>query len=90
MTHLCDSKQNVNRSGRDRIIETIVACGGSRDLAEAAAAVYDTGYVCVPKVPTKDMLDAAYYEALGEDAAGVWREMLRASDGEITSEEILG
>ena len=32
--------------------------------------------VLVPRVPTKEMLDAAWADALGEDAAGVWTSMI--------------
>jgi hypothetical protein len=35
-------------------------------------------YILVPRIPTKAMLDAGWYEAHDEDAAGVWREMIRA------------
>lgn len=45
---------------------------------EVLAAIDRAGYVIVPKQPTKEMLDAAYYDALAEDAAGVWREMIAA------------
>jgi hypothetical protein len=44
-------------------------------LRELAVA----GYVIVPKEPTKEMLDAAWASALGEDAAGVWRDMIEAA-----------
>lgn len=35
-------------------------------------------YVVVPRVPTKAMLEDGWYEAHDEDAAGVWRVMIRA------------
>ncbi len=34
--------------------------------------------VLVPRHSTKEMLDASYYEALAENAAGVWRAMIEA------------
>lgn len=34
--------------------------------------------VLVPRNPTKAMLDAAWADALGEDAAGVWQSMIDA------------
>jgi hypothetical protein len=34
--------------------------------------------VLVPRVPTKEMLDAAWADAHDEDAAGVWRAMIDA------------
>ena len=30
----------------------------------------------VPRVPTKQMIDEAWAEALGEDAVGVWKSMI--------------
>jgi hypothetical protein len=38
-------------------------------------------FVLVPRVPTKEMLEAAWAEAVGEDAAGVWREMIAEWEG---------
>ena len=32
--------------------------------------------VLVPRNPTKEMIDAAWADALGEDAAGVWKSMI--------------
>lgn len=37
------------------------------------------GWKLVPIEPTKEMLEAAYYDAMAESAAGVWREMIGAS-----------
>jgi hypothetical protein len=33
-------------------------------------------YVLVPRVPTKAMVEAAWADALAEDAAGVWKSMI--------------
>jgi hypothetical protein len=41
----------------------------------------ELGFVCVPLVPTEDMLHAAYYDALDEDARGVWTTMIGVSEG---------
>ena len=35
-------------------------------------------YVVVPRVPTREMVDAAYWSAFGEDAKGVWEAMIIA------------
>ncbi len=50
-------------------------------LARAALAAIEASgtHAVVPVEPTEAMLDAAWAEALGEDAAGVWREMLLAA-----------
>jgi hypothetical protein len=37
-----------------------------------------TELVLVPRLPTKEMIEAAYWDALGEDAAGVWKAMIEA------------
>jgi hypothetical protein len=42
-------------------------------------------YVLVPRVPTKEMLKAAWADALGEDAAGVWRSMIEAFEDQLDS-----
>ena len=43
------------------------------------------GYVIVPRVPTPEMLDAAYWSAAGEDAGGVWQDMIEAALAETDS-----
>ncbi len=35
-------------------------------------------FVLVPRNPTKEMLEAGWYEAHDEDAGGVWQEMIKA------------
>jgi len=37
---------------------------------------YGAEYVLVPRKPTKEMLKAAWADALGEDAEGVWSSMI--------------
>lgn len=34
--------------------------------------------VLVPRKPTKEMLEAAWADALAEDAEGVWKSMIEA------------
>lgn len=36
-------------------------------------------WVTVPRVATKEMMDAAWASALGEDASGVWSDMISAA-----------
>ena len=48
-------------------------------LCESGIAV--TGqceFVSVPRVPTRFMLEAAWADALAEDAEGVWNSMIEA------------
>ncbi len=35
-------------------------------------------YVLVPRKPTEAMLEAGWYEAHDENAAGTWRDMIEA------------
>lgn len=63
----------------------------SRDRSKHLKHIIDSrpdppapGYVLVPRVPTKAMLDAAWTEATAENAAGVWRDMLEAVDIQTT------
>jgi len=63
-------------TGRE-IIEKIT---GNPSIAQA---IYDAGYVCVPKVPTPEMLHQARYDALHEDALAVWGTMISVSEGTL-------
>jgi hypothetical protein len=38
----------------------------------------ETEMVLVPRVPTKEMIEAAWAAALNENAGGVWRAMIDA------------
>jgi hypothetical protein len=49
------------------------------DADRIAIALEATGYTCVPLAPTERMVDAAWENALAEDAAGVWHAMLKAA-----------
>jgi hypothetical protein len=52
---------------------------GEENADAALSALARAGYVCVPREPTKKMLEAAWADALGEDAAGVWSSMIAAA-----------
>ena len=39
-----------------------------------------TEWALVPRQPTKEMLERAYWSALAENAAGVWESMIEAVD----------
>lgn len=47
---------------------------GAPESSEAGEAEM----VLVPRVPTAEMIDAAWATALDENAAGVWRDMIEA------------
>lgn len=66
----------VSEDGSDKAFEYAVT---QRELVLQMRDIITNGYVIVPREPTEAMLDAAWAEALGEDAAGVWREMINAS-----------
>lgn len=53
---------------------------------EVVAALYAQGFVCVPRVPSEEMLSGAHYNALEEDAPAVWETMIGVSEGELTAE----
>ena len=55
-----------------------------------ANAIHDMGFVCVPREPTPMMMEGAYFDALEEDAAGVWRAMIGVSEGPISEDDING
>jgi hypothetical protein len=48
-------------------------------LRERAERAEQAGYVVVPRVPTRRMLEAAWADALNEDAAAVWASMIEAA-----------
>ncbi len=53
-----------------------------------AEKLSEMGFVCVPRQPTQALLDAAWAEALAENAAGVWDMMIGVSEGKLTAEGI--
>lgn len=65
------------------IISAIELAGGQSEAILDAIA--RAGYVCVPRKPTPEMLDAAWGSAIEEHAAGVWRDMIEAHECGITS-----
>ena len=42
--------------------------------SEESAALEAAGYVCAPRAPTQRMIEAAYWSASAENAAGVWED----------------
>jgi hypothetical protein len=46
-------------------------------------------YVLVPRIPTREMVDAAWAYALDEDAEGVWRSMLNEYEASHSASESL-
>jgi len=57
------------------IRETLGSEAQAKSVLEALAAA---GWVVVPRVPTEDMLEAAFWSAHAEDAEGVWSQMIGA------------
>jgi hypothetical protein len=53
----------------------------SQDCArEICEAIQAAGYVIVPRAPTKEMLDAAWADALDENASAVWSSMIESAE----------
>jgi hypothetical protein len=46
-------------------------------------------FILVPRVPTIEMLKAGWYEAHDEDAAGVWREMIKTWEMQMRDRELV-
>jgi hypothetical protein len=65
-------KADAALSKFDMVTDIYVAM--RRAAAEAAG-----GMVLVPRIPTKEMLEAAWADALAEDAKGVWKAMIDAA-----------
>ncbi|MGA2743039.1 MAG: hypothetical protein ABSG65_37095 [Bryobacteraceae bacterium] len=55
---------------------------------ELVELISEAGYVIVPRLPTAEMLDAAWADALAEDAKGVWGAMINAAPLMTTSETL--
>jgi hypothetical protein len=52
---------------------------GSEDQAtRVLAALHAVGYVCVPREPTDEMLEAGWAPAHVEDAKETWEQMIAA------------
>jgi hypothetical protein len=77
-------------TGKQILIDTISRTVSAETARRIVDEIYTAGYVCVPKEPTEKMVMGAYYYALDEDAAGVWRSMIAVSDGTATDEDING
>jgi hypothetical protein len=56
-----------------------VVLGSEDQAARVLAALAAAGYVCVPRDPTKAMLESAWAHALDEDAEGVWKSMVESA-----------
>jgi hypothetical protein len=52
---------------------------GTEQAVAVLQALDRAGWVVVPRVPTKAMLDAGWYSAHDEDPAGTWRYMIEAA-----------
>jgi hypothetical protein len=55
--------------------------GSESEAKRAFAVLAAAGYVCVPREPTSQMLEAGWAPAHNEDAGETWREMVNAACG---------
>jgi hypothetical protein len=86
---LDDSMKNDDNSNGVTGLGVIRAAVGDEEQSKRIAdAIAAQGYVCVPRVPTKAMLEAAWADALAEDAKEVWATMIGVSEGVLTEEGI--
>jgi len=60
-------------------LDILAAALGSEQACAALEALNSADWVVVPRVPTQAMLDAGWYSAHDEDAAGTWRYMIDAA-----------
>lgn len=60
-------------------LDILMELFGAERARIALGALSDAGWVVVPRVPTQAMLDAGWYSANVEDAAGTWRDMIDAA-----------
>jgi hypothetical protein len=75
-------------TGRCLILKAAEGCFiSAQDAERIATEIEALGYVCVPKQPTPEMIAAAWADALGEDAAAVWKDMIDEADGLTVPEE---
>jgi hypothetical protein len=78
-------------TGGSVILAAAREAGLSLAAAEAVAeGIAAAGYVCVPRVPSREMIDWAYYDALEEDAAGTWARMIEISEDPTIRERTPG
>jgi hypothetical protein len=77
-------------TGRDVLLEAVryaVPSISGENAEMIADRISDVGYVCVPRIATPEMLEAARYDALAEDGAAVWETMVKETEGLNPSEE---
>ena len=55
-----------------------MALSESEDTVTGRQENQECEFVLVPRIPIKEMLDAAWADALAEDAIGVWKSMIEA------------
>jgi hypothetical protein len=54
-------------------------CGRATYVVETLLAITDLGLAIVPREPTQEMIEAAWADALDENAGGVWAKMVEAA-----------
>jgi hypothetical protein len=56
------------------------ALGSESAARTVLRTLRESGYACVPREPTKEMLEDGWYYAHEEDALGTWRVMIEKGD----------
>lgn len=72
----CGVQQIISGVLADLLGSIIRAQEGARQFRDT---LEEAGYVIVPREPTGEMLEAAWADALSEDAAAVWRSMIEST-----------
>ncbi len=60
-------------------LEVLRSAIGETKAARVLNALASAGIVCVPKNPTEAMIEAAWANALSENARGVWEDMVECA-----------
>ena len=75
VTGRSEIQQLLSRALEPRLLSVLMAQAVTDDIL---MAIRQAGYVIVPEVPTKEMLDEGWYEAHDENALGTWTSMIAA------------
>jgi hypothetical protein len=74
------SETRVRRAIRGLLVELLDSEMMSREITDRLyECIREAGYAIVPSSPTKEMVEAAWADALAEDATGVWSSMIAAA-----------
>jgi hypothetical protein len=76
--------EHIPSSAEVAVIAMLEPVVGRTAAAVVLATLNERGWVCVPRVPTKAMVDEAWARAESENAAWVWRDMIKGFENPST------